>query len=357
MKTKLVYVLTCAPEATFVEQALMAVYSARYYNPNAYIVLIVDDLTDQLFTGSRAEILKHISEKLVVSFDDASLTPMYRSRWIKTSVRQLIEGDMIFIDCDTICQRPLNEIDTFECEVGAVPDSHLHIADFCESLMDTTTRRLTAIGMDVDKEEIYYSSGVIYAKDTPIAHKIYELWHAYWLQSCAIGMPNDQPSFAKANSDAGHPICTIPDSYNCIVFTQPPFMYEAHILHISSYRNPSFLYTERVLRFAKEVGMSNEWLCKMALHPCATIMPFDYNIKHSTCQGRRKWRRELADAWKGYGENIDKTFAEFPIQSRFSRVVKGLLRKKQYRLAMVVWMLWKRVRLRRKEVKYNVCAK
>ena len=59
MKTKLVYVLTCEPEATYIEQALMAVWSARYWNPDAHIVLLTDNKTSALLHAgvARGEIL------------------------------------------------------------------------------------------------------------------------------------------------------------------------------------------------------------------------------------------------------------------------------------------------------------
>ena len=44
MNTKLVYVLTSASDKHYIEQALMAVYSARHWNPDAHIVLVVDDI-------------------------------------------------------------------------------------------------------------------------------------------------------------------------------------------------------------------------------------------------------------------------------------------------------------------------
>ena len=64
MKTKLVYVLTCAPEATYIEQALISIWSARYHNLDAHIVLLVDDKTNELLVGKRAEVLVYITEKV-----------------------------------------------------------------------------------------------------------------------------------------------------------------------------------------------------------------------------------------------------------------------------------------------------
>lgn len=359
MKTKLVYVLTCAPEATYIEQALMSVYSARHYNPDAHIVLMVDDKTDALLTGKRGEILNYISENIVVPFDDETLTPMYRSRWIKTQVRQLIKGDFLFVDCDTITQRPLADIDDFDCEVGAVFESHLPVSEFNDSLYRGAKELNAKIGVDIDAEKLYYSSGVLLVKDTRKTHKLYELWHRYWKEGNEIGLKIDQPSLAKANREVGHIIKQIPDTYNCIVFTRPTFVREAHILHIASYQNPSFLFTDRVLKYVRENGIGNEWLQKMIQNPCATMMPYDYNLKHSTCKERRLWRKELAEAWKGYGEVIDAMYADFPMPSRLRGMIIYMLKHRCVRLAISMSMLWQRIHLQRTKsiIKPNMCAK
>ena len=355
MKTKLVYVLTCAPEATYIEQALMAVFSARHWNPDAHIVLMVDDKTDALLTGKRGEILNYISEKIVVPFEDESLTPMYRSRWIKTQVRQLIKGDFLFVDSDTICQRPLSDIDNFDCEVGAVLESHLPVNEFCDSLHRSAQNANEKIGVDIDAEKLYYSSGVLLVKDTRKTHKLYELWHRYWKEGNDIGLKIDQPSLAKANRETGHIIQQIPDSYNCILFTRPPFVREAHILHIAAYQNPSFLFTNKVLNYVKENGIGNEWLQKMILNPCATMMPFDYNLKHSTCKERHLWRRELTDIWREYGKNIDSKYTDFPMPSSMRKYVVWLLQHKMVAIAIWQYMVWRKIHMK-EPIKRNFCA-
>lgn len=357
MKTKLVYVLTCAPEATYIEQALMAVFSARHWNPDAHIVLMVDDKTDALLTGKRGEILNYISEKIVVPFEDESLTPMFRSRWIKTQVRQLINGDFLFVDSDTICQRPLNDIDDFDCEVGAVLESHLPVNEFCDSLHRSAQNANEKIGVDIDVEQLYFSSGVLFVRDTEKTHRLYELWHQYWMEGNEIGLKIDQPSLAKANREMGHIIQQIPDLYNCILFTLPPFVREAYILHIAAYRNPSFLFTNKVLNYVKVNGIGNAWLQKMILNPCATMMPFDYTLKHSSCEERRLWRRELSEAWSGYGEVIDATYADFPMKSRFRNVVVHLMQNNHVYLGLALWLIERRLHIMNENLKINVCQK
>lgn len=357
MKTKLVYVLTCALEATYIEQALMSIWSARHWNPDAYIVLIEDDKTDALLTGNRAEVLNYISEKIVVPFEDDSLSPMYRSRWIKTQVRQLIQGDFLFVDCDTICQRALNEVDTFDCEMGAVLESHLLVSEYCDGLYKNANRVTAAIGVDLDEEQQYFSSGVLLVRDTERAHVLYEKWHQYWKEGLSLGLKIDQPALAKANREMGHIIQQIPDSYNCILFTRPPFVRDAHILHIAAYQNPSFLFADKVLNFVREKGIENPWLKKMILSPCATIMPFDYSIKHMSFKERRQWRMELFEAWRGYGQFIDNTYVDFPMQSRLRNSVVNLFCAGHIRFGLMIWFAARQIRLLRTEVSSNYCQK
>ena len=360
MKTKLVYVLTCSEDKYYIEQAMMSVYSARHWNPDAHIVLLVDDQTNCLLVGKRAEILNYISEKIVVPFEDATLSPVYRSRWIKTSVRQLVQGDFLYIDCDTIVCGDLLGIDAFDCDIGAVWESHLQVKEYCHSLFELDYYRTMKLGLDLVAEGVYFSSGVIYAKDTEMASRLFQQWNKCWVESKELGMGGmDQPALAKANHVLRGVIRKIPDEYNCIVFTQNSFTRQAKILHISSYRNPSYLFTKKVLDYVRNNGLKNQWIIDSILNPCATFLPFDYDVLHSDKRQRRVWIKEIAAFSKGYGKTIDPSFSDFPMQSRFRGVIVGLMRIKWNGLSAVLWVFWKRrhVWLKRLEIKDNVCRK
>ena len=235
MRTKLVYILTCNPEATYIEQTLISIWSTRCYNPNAHIVLIVDNRTNQLLVGTRAEILNYITEKIVIKFEDENTTMMYRSRYIKTQVRNLVPGDLLFIDSDTIINHSLSEIDNCLYEVAAVPESHLPITQFHLSLYQSMNENAQKIGWNPEQEQLYFSSGVIYARDTPIAHQLFKLWHQYWVDGLSKEVKIDQPSLAKANIECGHVIQCINDKWNCIMFTYPRWAKDAYILHFSAF--------------------------------------------------------------------------------------------------------------------------
>jgi len=198
---------------------------------------------------------------------------------------------------------------------------------------------------------------VLLVKDTKRAHQLYEVWHRFWKDGIEIGLKIDQPSLAKANREVGHIIEQIPDTYNCIVFTRPIFVRDAHILHIASYQNPSFLFTERVLNYVRENGLENEWLRKMILNPCATMMPFDYNLKHSTYKERRAWRKELAEAWSGYGEAIDAAYADFPMSSWFRNFVVRCIKNNNEYIGMLCWFIERRLHIININPKINACQK
>lgn len=355
--TKLVYVLTCAPEKHYIEQALIAVFSARHWNAEAYIVLLVDDKTNVLLTGKRSGILDYISEKIVVPFEDVTLSPMYRSRWIKTSVRQLVDGDFLFVDCDTIVCKSLTGIDTFSCEVGAVLESHLLVKDYCDSLRNKAVSVNARVGVDLEEEKEYFSSGVLWVKDVTDSYRLYELWHQYWLESEALGLPIDQPALAKANRECGHLIKHIPDTYNCILFTRNNFVEKAHIMHIAAYRNPSFLFTEKVFKEIKKNGLL-EWIKGFVLHPLNTMLPFDYAVHHSTLGERLKWIGVISHTASVVRKNLPVLLEGFPMQSSFRKTVLWLFYHRCYLVGAIIWMMWKRNQvLGKKDLKDNICKK
>ena len=359
MVTKLVYVLTCAPEKHYIEQALISVFSARHWNPDAYIVLIVDDNTDQLFVGKRALILDYVSEKIVVPFEDTTLPPMYRSRWIKTSVRHLVKGRYLFIDCDTIVAGPLDAVDGMNMEIGAVPDALIPVKEYSRSMFAPINKRAKLVGYDLSKEVYHFNSGVMLVEDNEQANRLYDLWHSNWLSFTEKKLFVDQPTLALSDVEMEHVIQPMDVRYNCIVYTQNVFTREAKILHISSYRNPSFIFSDKVLEYIKENGLDNEWLLSSILNPCSTFLPFDYDVLHSNAEQRRMWRKEIARTSKGYGKTIDSSFEDFPMPSRLRGVVLFLFRNGLNGLAAGLWMLWKRwyVAAHKKRIKDNICKK
>lgn len=279
MNTKLVYVLTCAPDRYFIEQALLSIYTARYYNPDATIVLIVDDLTDKLLVGSRAEILEYISEKIVVELDQ-QLTMELRSRFLKSSFRNLVlNGDLLFIDCDTLITCSLNEIDNCSFEIGAVLDSHLPIRKYNKSVYNHLDGRAKIAGWDITKEDYYFNSGVVFVKDNEKTKLFFKKWNSAMFETPNKTFIGDQPYFALINIEFGHLIQELDEVWNCVMYTQPLFDKQAKIMHFSSYQNMSYVFGHAFLQKLKIEGLkTNDFAKDSIFHPHSTYIPFDNTI-------------------------------------------------------------------------------
>lgn len=324
MKTKLVYVLTCAPDKHYIEQALMAVWSARHWNPNVYIVLIVDDLTDKLLVGKRAEILDYISEKIVVPFDDTSLSMMYRSRFIKTSIRQRIDGNFLFVDCDTIIQKPLNEIDSLDCDLAMVPDEHLSVESFNSMLKSQLAEKSKILGYDILSEKWYFNSGVMFAKDTHEVRFFWNCWHNEWLTGEKKGVGIDQPSLGKANILCNHIIRCLPDVWNTLIYMNPVFAKDGKVLHFWNFRNKSFLFIKPFLMYLCERGLT-DYAKACVLDPLKTILPFDNILTRSSIWSYFRYAKQIRQQRALYAANVDATLADFPWPKNYNLLLKYIM--------------------------------
>lgn len=123
MKTKIVYVLASSQEDYFLEQCLISLKFLRKYNPEAYVVLVCDDTTESSLNGNRQDIKLLINELKSIQFE-RPVNKVERSRLMKVNLRKYVEGDFLYIDCDTIIVNDLSEIDNFTFSIGAVLDGH-----------------------------------------------------------------------------------------------------------------------------------------------------------------------------------------------------------------------------------------
>ena len=85
MTTKIIYVIVSDETDTYLEQALISVYSARQQNQNAHISIVIDDLTAETIINKREEINKYIDDTIVINIPGEH-SKAYRSRFIKTNL-------------------------------------------------------------------------------------------------------------------------------------------------------------------------------------------------------------------------------------------------------------------------------
>jgi hypothetical protein len=268
MKTKIVYVVTSDETDVYLEQALLSVFSLRKHNPNAYVELVVDQDTDATITGKRGEILKYIDNKVVINVPE-EFNKVCRSRWLKTSLRQHVKGDFLFIDTDTIVTDDLNEIDSFQGNLGAVMNAHVPISFRKDSkYIKIIKKNALEEGWTCSDEITFFNSGVIFVKDTTESYGFFSCWHKTWEDFYTrFGRYEDQAPLAATNEKFKYIIKEISGTWNCqIARNGISYLPKAKIMHYLAYErtaHPWFFYNHDILNEIKSIGYISDKISKL----------------------------------------------------------------------------------------------
>lgn len=230
MKTKIVYIVVSDENDSYLEQALVSVWSAQVKTPDAHVSLIVDQHTNQTLTGRRALILEYISEKIVVDVPE-QYSKMQRSRFLKTTLRNHIDGNYLYVDSDTIICQSLSDVDALDMDIGAVLDLHVCLPkSICRKRI---IENLSHIGMKrPDIDDRYFNSGVLFVRDTDIAYTLYDEWNRAWKHSISVGISTDQSSLAKADHICGNVIQELPGIWNAQITRDGIYaLNDAYVFH------------------------------------------------------------------------------------------------------------------------------
>lgn len=229
MRTKIVYSLVSDSKDHFLEQLLVSSYSVKQHNPDAHITLVTDNISNAEITDDRTNALKYIDEKIVVQTPE--LGKKSRSRWLKTSIRQIVKGDYLFIDTDTIITGDISEIDNVEGNICAVLDRHLSLDR--NQRGEAIIKQCKRSGWNPEEKDHKYSnSGVMLVKECTESHELYKRWHEIWESSYNRGIDIDQPALGLANRQVGYMIKELDGIWNCqILGNGLRFMHDAKILH------------------------------------------------------------------------------------------------------------------------------
>lgn len=228
MKTKIVYVVVSGKNDVYLEQAYVSMYSVKVHNPSAHISVVMDTLTETTLTDVRKKEMIYADDVVSVKIE-GDYTKAQRSRILKTSVRKYIKGDFLFIDTDTIVVRSLDEIDNITDDISACQDTHSPFVTNPYRRMCLEHGRI--LGWPIEQEEVYFNSGIIYVKDSDIAHRFYENWNTNWLKGHERGVNMDQPAFAKTNYEMGHPVKILADVWNCELKHGMKYLKDTFVVH------------------------------------------------------------------------------------------------------------------------------
>lgn len=262
-RLQIVYVVTFSEDNYCFEQALLSICSARIYHPDADILVVTGPVSGTRIDGWRKRALEEYHCQVLVADVPETFDMVERSRFLKTNLRELVEGDYLFIDTDTIICRPLYEVTENKGDVCAVLDRHVRWHE--NEYIIFADQRFKQAGFHIANGESYFNSGVMYVRDTPVAHEFYQEWSALWRTTLDKGIYFDQLSMHQANVNCGHVIREMDGKWNCQLgglFLN--YLHRAYIIHYYANSNKDkrklykFKYEETYLEVRKHQGVTPE---------------------------------------------------------------------------------------------------
>ncbi len=300
MKTPILYVLTSTDKDLYLEELWVSLFSLHHFNKEVVVKVISDKKTVERIKAIPA------LANLITELHPVDVPKEYpskeKSRYIKTNIRNLVQGDFLFIDTDTVICGSLEEIDSLPVKnIGMVPELH---GPFKEHLTYeytvADTKRI--FGVDASDSPYWFNSGCMLVRDNAFTHEFFEKWQENWKYSAfQKGNSSDQRALLKTDHDYGYVIECIPNVYNAQVAMSIKWFYEAKIIHFWHFRkyftpNMDFspFFNHQIYRDIKEYGMltntiqhqilnckssfrNDSMICgideiKLVMHPIATIL-------------------------------------------------------------------------------------
>jgi len=212
MKLTLCYVLVSTPDDYFAEMATVSMWTARHVMPECRVVLLMDPQTARSMSGVRAMCRDLADEPRVVPVGDTD-DPMTRSRWIKTTMRQHVAGDFLYLDVDAVPVKDLSLLLNEPGPVAAALDGNTSASKFVFKDFERLTFERMNWPFPIRP---YFNSGVMWIRDHPDAHALFKEWHRLWQLARRAAPPKDQPALNYANQRLGGVIRELPPQMNAL---------------------------------------------------------------------------------------------------------------------------------------------
>ncbi len=264
MNTKIVYVLVSDDSDYYYEQVMLSIRSLINYNPEARVEVLVDNVTYATLVGKR-EAIKQYADVIEVD-TPAGYDKMRRSRYLKTNMRNLVAGDFLFLDCDTVICESIEETDKLDVELGMVADLNGPLLLYDGN---TISKGLKA-GFPDFTGKPYFNSGVIFVKDTDMNRRFFNSWYENYLKSESHEVFNDQPALCQTNAEFGNIISEIPGIWNCQFKMKGfPYLKKSKVMHYYANNGNNVLsfHIKELFDRVKLTGDVNEQIMQLLRKP------------------------------------------------------------------------------------------
>lgn len=229
---RFVHVLAIDTLNSYWRMTQISAASVRAWHPDAELVLLADRGTEAILCDPAVKPDLETSFDRLLGIDAPGNTPAMRSRFLKSAMRGLIEGDFLFLDSDTVVCGDLSELSKRRADLCAVSDQNRDKLELPE-----VEHEVFAACDWKTPSSCNVNSGVLYWRDTDASRALGEQWHRKWHESLtATGRHNDQQALNSAIEDMRHDIKVeeLPAAFNAQVGLRPDTAFGAKVWHIFS---------------------------------------------------------------------------------------------------------------------------
>lgn len=227
---KIVYVITSAGRDAYTAMTRVSAASLRMTNPGARIAVVCDMETDRAVREAKDPLLGEVDEWLACETPPGDAA--FRNRFLKTSLRERMAGEYLFLDSDTIVRDDLAPIFQVPGDLAAAPNHSRE--NISGQIWEGDVATLAEMGWTTDPT-LYVNGGVMRTADSAGVRQFYRLWHEKWLASYRqMGRPNDQPALNAAIHETHIACGRLPVRFNAQIGAYPVAMRDAAIWHYNA---------------------------------------------------------------------------------------------------------------------------
>ena len=225
MKRLVAFCLTSNGVDQYARMQRLACDSLRFSDPDCSISLVLDHESLEAIRKSSPELLYQFDRLWPTKTPAGS--PSWVNRWLKTGLRNIVEGDVLYLDADLVVRGALSDIWRTNCDVGGVLNGNTGKPFFSK----WDRRQYEALGWELPAHGSV-NGGVIFWRETEGAYRVAERYRTRWLESSEkTGRHNDQPALNRALEDAGAEIGILDDRFNAMETYHPGNLRNARIWH------------------------------------------------------------------------------------------------------------------------------
>lgn len=223
---KIAFVLTSSGDDVFARMQRLAIQSVRQHMPACHVVLLTDIFSAKHLRAKAHNVIASVDELIEID-SPANASAKWTSRWLKTGLRDYLQGDILFLDTDVIVRDDIGCLWSCDSDLGGVPDCNakgVYFSPFEETEYPRMGWRLPHHGS--------INTGVLFWRDTARTHRLAKRWRECWLKYVeATGAHFDQIAFNHVVDDLHFDITFFSSRFNAQGRKNPAHFLDAAIWH------------------------------------------------------------------------------------------------------------------------------